>query len=217
MKIPDFVAVTRDGYDRTAAPYAERFHHHLDGKPVDLAVLAAFAGLIAKGPNGAVIDVGCGTGATTAILAKYGLTVSGLDVSSKMVAQAQRLNPDISFTVGSMTNLAAGDSSVGGICAWYSIIHIPDEHLAAVFKEFHRVLVPGGLVLLAFQIGVQPRTVSHAFGHEVNLTFFRRQPCSVAKCLIENRFDIYAETVRQPDDDGFETVPHAYLTARKRY
>lgn len=26
VKIPDFVAETRDGYDRTGAPYAERFH-----------------------------------------------------------------------------------------------------------------------------------------------------------------------------------------------
>lgn len=39
---------------------------------------------------------------------------------------------------------------------------------------------PGGLVLLAFQVGDRPRVVSHAFGHEVNLTFFRRQPRSVA-------------------------------------
>jgi ubiquinone/menaquinone biosynthesis C-methylase UbiE len=180
-------------------------------------VLAAFAGLIAKGPNNAVLDVGCGTGATTAILAKWGLTVSGLDVSPNMVAQARRLNPTLPFTVGSMTSLAAVDSSVGAVCAWYSIIHIPDEHLNAVFEEFHRVLVPGGLVLLAFQVGDQPRALSHAFGHEVNLTFFRRQPRSVANCLAENRFDLYTETVRQPDDDGFETTPHAYLIARKPY
>ncbi len=29
--------------------YAERFHHYLDDKPIELAVLTAFAGLIAKG------------------------------------------------------------------------------------------------------------------------------------------------------------------------
>jgi hypothetical protein len=40
----DFLTLTRDGYDRTAAIYAERFHHHLDDKPVDLAVVSAFAG-----------------------------------------------------------------------------------------------------------------------------------------------------------------------------
>lgn len=37
----DFLAVTRDGYDRTAVSYAERFRCHLDDKPLDLAVLNA--------------------------------------------------------------------------------------------------------------------------------------------------------------------------------
>ena len=65
---PDFPALTRDGYDRIAASYAERFHHHLDDKPIDLAVLSAFAGMVLSEPNRRVIDVGCGTGATTALL-----------------------------------------------------------------------------------------------------------------------------------------------------
>ena len=43
---PAFVAQTRDGYDHTAATYAERFHRHLDDKPVDLALVSAFAGLV---------------------------------------------------------------------------------------------------------------------------------------------------------------------------
>jgi SAM-dependent methyltransferase len=215
VDIPDFLAATQDGYDRTAAMYAERFHQHLDDKPVDQAVLSAFAGLISKGRNTSVIDVGCGTGATTASLDGCGLNVSGVDVSANMVTHARRLNPGLSFTVGSMTSLDAADGSVGGICAWYSIIHIPDEHLAGVFGEFHRVLVPGGWVLLAFQVGDEPRVLNHAFGQEVNLTFIRRQPRSIANQLAENGFDVYTEAVRQPDDDGFEATPHAYLIARR--
>ena len=50
-ELEDFLTLTRDDYDRSAAMYAERFHHHLDGKPIELAVLSAFAGLVAKGPN----------------------------------------------------------------------------------------------------------------------------------------------------------------------
>jgi predicted TPR repeat methyltransferase len=71
------LTLTRDGYDRTAAIYAERFHHHLDDKPIDQAVLSGFAGLVAKGPNRQVIDVGCGTGATTALLADAGVDAWG--------------------------------------------------------------------------------------------------------------------------------------------
>lgn len=89
----DFLTLTRDGYDRVAALYAERFHHHLDDKPIDLAVVSAFAALILKEPNTTqAIDVGCGAGAVTALLDGCGVQASGVDLSPKMVAQARRLN-----------------------------------------------------------------------------------------------------------------------------
>jgi ubiquinone/menaquinone biosynthesis C-methylase UbiE len=159
---PDCVTLTRESYDRTAVVYAERFHQHLDDKPVDLAVVTAFAGLILKGENRHVLDVGCGTGVTTALLDGCGVKASGVDLSSSMVSQARRLNPGLQFSVESMTGLDVADESVGGICAWYSIIHVPDEHLPGVFSEFRRVLVPGGLVLLAFQVGDEPLVLTSA-------------------------------------------------------
>ncbi|MGV0627382.1 class I SAM-dependent DNA methyltransferase [Mycolicibacter minnesotensis] len=215
MDACDFLDTTRDGYDRTAASYAERFHDHLDDKPVDQAVVSAFAGLVARGVNKRVLDVGCGTGATTAMLAGQGVDPLGVDLSPNMIAHARRLNPDLHFAVGSMLGLDAADGSVGGVCAWYSIIHVPDEHLTEVFAEFHRVLVPEGLLLLAFQVGDQPRILTEAFGEEVALTFARRQPQSVAHLLGESGFRVYAEVVRQPDDDGLESTPQAYLIARR--
>ncbi|MEZ0049194.1 ubiquinone/menaquinone biosynthesis C-methylase UbiE [Mycobacterium sp. MAA66] len=212
---PDFLTLTRVAYDRTAAAYAERFHHHLDGKPVDLAVLSVFAGLVRQGDTPRVLDVGCGTGVSTALLAGAGLEVEGIDLSPNMVSEARRLNRGMSFRVGSMSELDVADGSVGGLCAWYSIIHVPDSHLAAVFAEFHRVLSPGGLVLLAFQVGDEPRVLTEAFGERVHLTFLRRRPDWVAKRLSDNGFRIYAELVRQPDDDGLESTPQAFVIARR--
>jgi ubiquinone/menaquinone biosynthesis C-methylase UbiE len=212
---PDFLKLTRDGYDRTAANYAQRFHRHLDDKPVDRAIVDAFAGLIRIAGNTRVIDVGCGTGVAAALLNASGTKASGVDLSLNMLAQARRLNPDISFVVGSMTSLPIADGSVGGVCAWYSIIHIPDNHLPGVFAQFYRVLAPGGLVLLAFQVGDEPLLLTNAFGHDVHLTFIRRRPQWVANQLSRAGFKVYTELVRQPDDDGFESTPHAYLVARK--
>jgi ubiquinone/menaquinone biosynthesis C-methylase UbiE len=212
---PDFLASTRDSYDRAAANYAEQFHRHLDDKPVDLAMVSAFAGLVSKGRNKRVIDVGCGTGATTVLMNGCGVDVSGIDLSPNMVFQARRLSPGVPFSVGSMTNLDAADESLGGICAWYSIIHVPDEHLPSVLGEFHRVLVPGGLALLAFQVGDTPRILTNAFGHNLHLTFIRRQPPWVRDQLVRAGFAVYAELVRQPDDDGLESTPQAYLIAQK--
>jgi SAM-dependent methyltransferase len=148
---PNFLQSTRDGYDVTAAMNVERFHDHLSDKPLDRAMLAGFAGLVER--QGVVADVGCGTGATSRILADAGLDVLGIDLSPNMIAEARRLNPDLSFQVGSMTELDFDDGHFHGLCAWYSVIHVPDELLPQVFSEFRRVLRPDGWALLAFQVG----------------------------------------------------------------
>jgi SAM-dependent methyltransferase len=179
----DFLQSTRDGYDLTAAMYAERFHGHLDDKPLDRAMLAGFAGLVER--NSVIADVGCGTGATSRILADFGLDVLGIDLSPNMIAEARRLNPDLRFQVGSMTSINADDNHFHGTCAWYSVIHIPDEPLPQVFSEFRRVLRPDGWALVAFQVGEQPRTFKELFGEQVALTFYRRQPDVVAQLLEE--------------------------------
>jgi SAM-dependent methyltransferase len=149
------------------------------------------------------------------LLANCGVTVTGVDLSPNMVSQARRLNPGLPFIVGSMTDLDAAAGSAGGVCAWYSIIHVPDEHLAGVFNEFHRVLAPRGLLLLAFQVGDKPRVLTNAFDQEVNLTFIRRQPRQVEGQLAEAGFRIYSSLLRQPDNDGLESTPQGYLIAQK--
>jgi len=209
----DFLDTTREGYDLTATEYVEWFHHHLQDRSLDRAMLTGFAGL--AGPDAIIADVGCGTGATSRMLSDIGMDVVGIDLSPNMIATARRLNPGLHFQVGSMTNLDFEDGLFDGICAWYSVIHIPDELLPRVFSEFHRVLRPDGVALVAFQVGDQPRTFKEMFGEQVSLTFYRRQPDTVALLLDEAGLEPYAGLVREPNDDGFESTPHAYLIARR--
>lgn len=211
--MPDFLASTRDGYDRAAAHYVRRFQNHLDDRPLDRAMIGAFAELVDRGAS--VLDVGCGTGVATAALAAAGLDVVGIDLSPNMIAQARQHNPGLEFRIGSMLDLDVADGSVAGLCAWYSIIHVPDAHLPRAFAEFHRVLAPDGLLLLAFQVGDEPRVLTDFDGEAVNLTFIRRRPEVVADLLSSSGFRVYAELVRQPDDDGAESTPQAYLIARR--
>jgi SAM-dependent methyltransferase len=143
-----------------------------------------------------------------------GTNVVGIDLSPNMIAEARRLNPDLSFQVGSMTDLALDLGRLHGLCAWYSVVHIPDELLPHVFSEFRRVLRPGGWALVAFQVGDNIRTLDEAFGETVALTFYRRQPDAVAQLLDEAGLKPYAGLVREPNDDGFESTPHAYLIAQ---
>jgi SAM-dependent methyltransferase len=210
-----FLEATRDGYDRTAGLYAERFHDYLDDKPVDLAMVSAFAALVSKLGNKRVVDVGCGTGVTTAKLRTAGIDAFGIDLSPKMIGEARRLNPDVEFSVGSMTELAVADGAVGGVCAWYSTIHVPDDHLPLAFNEFHRVLIPGGFALLGFQVGDEPRIVDEAFGQRVDLTFHRRQPGHVLALLEQAGLKPYAELVREPADGTHESTKQAFLISRR--
>ena len=161
---PDFLRDTRASYDAIATVYAERFRDELAAKPLDRAMLAAFAEVVRAGGAGPVADVGCGPGRVTGYLNDLGLPVFGIDLSPEMIAVARRTYPGLRFEVGSMLALDLPDAALGGVLAWYSLIHIPDERVPEAFAEFYRVLAPGGLVLLAFQVGDEVVHVAEARG-----------------------------------------------------
>jgi SAM-dependent methyltransferase len=214
---PDFVRGTRASYDALAADYSARFRDELDARPLDRAVLAGFAELVRAAGLGPVADVGCGPGRTTAYLDGLGVPVSGVDLSPHMVAAARRSYPGLRFEVGSMLALDRPDSALGGVLAWYSVIHVPDDRLADVFAEFRRVLAPGGYVLLAFQAGDEVLHRTEAQGRAVSLDFHRRQPDQVAGLLAAAGLPVRARLLREPDEDGDfpERTPQALLLVRK--
>jgi hypothetical protein len=121
------------------------------------------------------------------------------------------------FEVGSMLALDLPDGALGGVLAWYSIIHIPHDRLPEVSAEFCRVLAPGGYVQLAFQAGDEPLHLSEALGHSVSLDFYRRQPDQVAGLLGQAGLVVRARLLREPDDDGDfpERTRQAFHLARK--
>ncbi|MEV4319367.1 class I SAM-dependent methyltransferase [Actinocrispum sp. NPDC049592] len=213
MAEPDYLTTTRDSYDSVAVDYEKLLRDELDAKPFDRAMLAAFADLVRVEDSGPVADLGCGPGRVTAHLAGLGLTVFGVDLSSEMVAVARREHPGLRFEEGSMTSLALGDGVLGGIVAWYSIIHTPPESLPGIFAEFHRVLAPGGHLLVAFKAGDERRHLAHAYGHDLSLEVYWLPPERVAELSSRAGLVEVARLVRDPDRT--EGGPQAYLVARK--
>ncbi|MFR0357845.1 class I SAM-dependent methyltransferase [Streptomyces sediminimaris] len=213
---PDFLYTTRVSYDAIAKPYSEQFADHLGDQPLDLALVTAFAELVRTRGTAPVADVGSGPGYVTARLDALGVPAFGVDVSPAMVALARQAHPGLRFHVGSMTSLDLPDETLGGVLALYSIIHIPDDHLPAVFAEFHRVLVPGGQVLLGFQSGDENGHLHLAerFDQQISLDYYWRTPDAVAEELLRAGLRPRARAVREPGDA--ETRPRAYLLAEKK-
>ncbi|MET8637666.1 class I SAM-dependent methyltransferase [Streptomyces sp. NPDC004680] len=213
--MPDerFLAATRASYDVMAVEYAEKVGSDLDAKPLDRALLAAFAELAQAGGNGAVADVGCGPGQVTAVLHRLGLNAFGIDLSPEMIAVARRTYPDLRFEVGSMLALDLPQASIGGLLAYYSIIHIPWQRRSEVFFEFHRVLAPGGQLMLVFQVGDDRGHRAEAFGKAICVDWYRQQPDEIAGLLRHAGFEVWATITRQPD--SAEKAPQGYVLARK--
>ncbi|MEU3993621.1 class I SAM-dependent methyltransferase [Streptomyces platensis] len=215
MTEPDFLHTTRAFYDAIATDYDAHFGEHLAARPMDRAVLAAFAELVRAADAGPVADLGCGPGRVTAHLAGLGLPVFGVDLSPQMVALARRTHPQVRFEVGAMSGLELPDGALGGIVAWYSIIHTPQERLPELFAAFHRLLAPGGMLLLAFQVGDEPLHVAQPFGHPVALDFRRRRPDRIAGLLTAAGLEVRTRMLREPDEELGESTPQAVLMARK--
>ena len=203
------LAAVQVAYDTVAEDYARLLDGLLEQSTWDRAVLGAFAERV-RGP---VLDAGCGPGRVSAHLHRLGVDVSGVDLSPAMVAVAQRDEPHLRFRVGRLGDLDVADGALGGVVAWYSLIHTPLPQLPDVVAELARVLAPGGLLLLAFHVGDELRHLTHAYGHDLSLHTQRLQPDSVAALLAEAGLDVQARLVRAPEPP--ETVPQAYLLAQR--
>ena len=212
MTEPLYLRTTRAAYDAVAVEYAERFRSELEARPLERAMLAAFAELVRGAGAGAVADLGCGPGRVTAYLHSLGLAAYGVDLSPQMIALARQEHPGLRFDEGSMTALDVPDGALGGVVAWYSVIHTPPESLPMVIAEFHRVLAPGGHLLLAFQAGNEPLHPARAFDHAVSLAY-RWSPDLVAELLSQAGLAEVARLLREPGRG--ERFPHACLLARK--
>jgi SAM-dependent methyltransferase len=204
---------TRASYDTVAASYAELLKDQLGG-PLDLAMLAAFAERVRAGGGGAVADLGCGPGRVTVHPEKLGLDAFGIDLSPGMVAVARGEYPHLRFSVGTMTDRDLADGSLAGALVRYSTVHTPIDELPVMFAEFHRVLAPGGHLLIAFEVGAEHVRLERAYGHDVDLDVHRFPPERVAELLRNAGLFEVARLVREAETP--EKTPQAFILARRQ-
>ena len=205
-------------YDAVADRYAEQFRDTLRERPLERALLGAFAELVRTGGDGdgdgEVLDLGCGPGYVTAHLRELGLNAFGVDASSAMVGLAREAYPEQRFAVGTMAALDLGDASVAGVLARFSVIHTPPEDLPAVLAEIGRVLAPGGHLLISVFATDDPGITWQDYDHTVT-TAYRWSPDHLSGLLREAGTAEVARILCEPLPTDRRQFRELQLLARK--
>jgi SAM-dependent methyltransferase len=130
-------------YDARAAEYAAVNVKESPSEPILRDFIQACP------PGGHVLDLGCGPGASAAVMAQAGLTVDASDASGEMVALATG-HPGVNAFQALFSDIS-GHDVYDGIWASFCLLHAPradfPNHLAAL----HKALKPG----CAFYIGMK--------------------------------------------------------------
>lgn len=135
---------SRAAFDRQARDYDDKpYGQHARRLHADvMAAVEAFA-------FDAVLDVGCGTGATLAavIAARPSVVALGVDLSPGMAAMArERLGRRADIRVADAEHLPLADATVDLVICVDSLHHYPDP--GAALQEMHRVTREGGGLVL---------------------------------------------------------------------
>ncbi|MDQ0642259.1 class I SAM-dependent methyltransferase [Microbacterium murale] len=160
--------------------------------------------------SGRLLDAGCGPGIWTEFLHDGHRDVVGVDISAAFLAAARFRAPGLVFQRASLRALPFEDASLGGILAWYSVIHTPPEDVPAILAEFARVLAPGGSLLLGYFEG-PPR---EDFAHAVAPAYFWSAD-ALSALLADAGLAVVSTERRDRVPGEVSHRPHGALTARR--
>jgi ubiquinone/menaquinone biosynthesis C-methylase UbiE len=137
---------TKRQYQRTLFDgVAQLYEASRLGYPSDIVEFAIETAGVGAGSE--VLEVGCGTGQLTESLARYGFSLTAIDIGPSMIAATRRRldGSALSLLVSSFEDFAAGDASFDLIVSG-TAFHWVDPEVR--FRKPARLLRPGGWLAL---------------------------------------------------------------------
>ncbi len=110
------------------------------------------ADLVASLGPSSVLDAGCGTGRVAAELHRRGIDVVGIDRDESMIRTARALAPDVEFTIADVADADLGRTFALALMAGNVPLFTPAGSRGALVAGCVRHLVPGGRLLVGFQL-----------------------------------------------------------------
>lgn len=138
----------------------------LERKARRMAWLVNDAGLA---PGRRVLEIGCGAGTFTEELAKTGATVTAIDLSDALIAQARARVPGDNVTIRAVDAEATGfaDGSFDAVVGMSILHHL---NVGPALAEAWRVLAPGGALVFS-----EPNMLNPQVAVEKNVKFIGRR------------------------------------------
>jgi 2-polyprenyl-3-methyl-5-hydroxy-6-metoxy-1,4-benzoquinol methylase len=139
----------RDQWDRAAATFDDEPDHGLREPRVRAAWTARLRGWLPAAPA-TILDLGCGTGSLSVVMAELGYTVSGLDLSPAMIARARAkasaAGRKIAFQVMDAAAPSLAPALFDGLVCRHLLWALPRP--AEVLARWAALLRPGGRLVL---------------------------------------------------------------------
>lgn len=155
--MPEFTELKQ----RQAAAWSAGAFEEVAGSIAD--VHAALVEALAPQAGTRWLDVGSGAGHVAELAAGAGATVTGIDLSPRLVevatARAEAGGFDIDYRVGDAEHLDVADASFDRVTSSFGMIFAPDH--AAAASELARVTTPGGM--LGFSAWTPEGTIGDMF------------------------------------------------------
>lgn len=137
----DYKALVKAGYDHCASNYAEQRD---TGAPQELRFITE-----RLAPKSTILDVGCGAGTPVAKHLAVDYSVTGVDLSSRMIDMAKTNVPTARFVETDIMAAEFPTAHFDAIVSFYALFHLPRQEHETLFQNFANWLKSGGLLLVS--------------------------------------------------------------------